>query len=377
MKLNVCIIGLSLSFLMGCSGTGKKNPAGNGHPVAGPPKIQGVAKAKVDKMLVSMYRRGIQHGRSIAIANMLVSTRNFDVVWETALQDLPKLPSLVPYLLGFLDSVNSQKPSKALEDRRAAKHYAPKLPLPQKQASNQIRDRCVLVLARMIPLAEDPELRNRLIPEKLKDQLREAMKREIKYANSDRLKNVLKVSNFVKAPENVDEVLKVFQKSILKEDWAVASATMSALKGSRDAGVRKAFLDAFKTLYAKPDQPESALCGSLLRNAADMSVDSSLLNLASSAAASGQPFDVRNAGIYSLGCFDRNKKYREKALSQLVTVLNKAGNRSLRITAVKAIARYKKGVAKLRVCESVIRDQRRPEDGDLLKAITTAIKDAS
>jgi len=381
-KILPCLICTAL--LAGCNGTNTIKNGNNGTQIkgSGPTKSIGISKAQADKLNVTYYNRGIKHGLSIGIINMLVSTRNFDVVWETALQDLSKNPSLVPYLIGFLDTVNGDTSTKRSEERRVAsnKNYAPRLLLPKKAAEQQIRDRCVLVLARMIPLAQDSVLGNKLIPKNIKKELREAMERELKFAGpGERRKNILAVKNFVKTTKSVIELLKTFNEAVNKDDWRLVGITMSALKGSRDPKVQVAFLKAFKKLYSKRDQPEPALCGALLRNTADISNSNELFNLACRATIAGQPFDIRNAGLYSLGRFSRSKSHQRKAIDVLASNVKRPGSQVLRITAVRSLGNFTggPGARQLRQCRSKIKAQKREQDQELLKEIDAAIAKAS
>lgn len=373
------ILCLSIVTAVACESP-TKNGNGEGEPKpikTPPPKIIGIPEAKVQQMVNDVYIRGISHGRGITAASMLVSTRNFDVVWETTLQDLRQLPSLVPYLLGFLDTVNREAPGKVQEGRRAARAYVPKLNRSKEQVEEQIRDRCIHVLALLIPIAQDPNFnRNRIFPESIKAELREAMERELRAASDGKRKrDILTVKNFVKPRENIEAVIKAFNQSLAKGDWQTLEATTKALVGVQDTRVKIAFFAGFKKLYSAPGQPEPALCGALLRGAANISVDSEMLNLAASATDSAQPFDIRSAGIFCLGKFARSAGLKGKALQNLSNVLKKKGIKSLRIEAAKALANFRGGpsLAKLRECRVAVQSEKNAENADLIQAIDAAI----
>ncbi|MDF1661496.1 MAG: hypothetical protein P1V97_06970 [Planctomycetota bacterium] len=373
------ILCLSVFIATAC-GAPAKNGEGKDKPkpiTTPPPKVIGIPEAKVQVMVNDVYVRGIGHGRGIAASSMLVSTRNFDVVWETTLQDLKQLPSLVPYLLGFLDTVNREVPQKVQEGRRAARAYVPKLNRSKEQVEEQIRDRCIHVLALLIPIAQDPNFnRNRIFPETIKTELRNAMDRELAVvSDGKRKRDILTVKNFVKPRENVEAVIKAFNQSLAKSDWQTLEATMKALVGVQDTRVQIALFNAFKKLYGSTGQPEPALCGALLRGAANISVDSEMLNLAASATDSVQPFDIRSAGIYCLGKFARRKGLQEKALQNLGNVLKKKGINNLRIEAAKALSNFRggPGLTKLRECRVAVQSEKSSENVELIQAIDAAI----
>ena len=150
---------------------------------------------------------------------------------------------------------------------------------------------------------------------------------------------------------------------------------MKALQGVQDSRVRVAFFNGFKKLYSSPGQPEPALCGALLRGAANIAVDSEMLNLAASATDSAQPFDIRSAGIYGLGKFARSSGLKQKALQNLSNVLKKTGVNTLRIEAAKALANFRggPGLAKLRECRIAVQSEKGAEKAELIQAIDAAI----
>ena len=324
MKNKLLLFLIYIPLFAGCTSSNEKRTASNPRLIKKvKKKVVGLSDAQVAAIRVKYYRRGIRHGQGIAIANMLVSTRSFDVLWETVIQNLPNNPSLVPYLRGFLDSVSGTV-KRASEERRAASNtnYSPRLPLPREQANEQIRNRCLLVLARMVPLAQDPEMGGKLIPESIKAELRDVMDRELKTTGAgERRKNIMIVKNFVKVPESVSQVLRAFNEALVEENWSALAVAMNALKGSRDEAVRASFLKALKALNSRDDQAEPGLCGALLRSAADISVGPKLLSLATRATLPTQAFDVRNAGLYCLGRFSQTKSLRNKALELLANKL--------------------------------------------------------
>lgn len=371
---------LSLSCLFGaaCQGPKKEPDKGKKEPIKEPePKVVGIPEAEVQAMVNKVYIRGIGHGRGITAASMLVSTRNFDVVWETTLQDLRQLPSLVPYVLGFLDTVNGSPPGRVQEGRRAARAYVPKLNRSKEQVDQQIRDRCVRVLALLVPIAQDPNFdRNKIFPQSIEAELRDAMDRELRVAgDGKRKKDILTVKNFIKPRENIGSVIEAFNQAFEKGDWQTVEATMKALVGVQDTRVRIALFNAFKKLYAAPGQPEPALCGALLKGAADIAIDSEMLNLAASAADSAQPFDVRAAGIYCLGKYARKQGLQDKALQNLSNVVKQKGVVTLRARAAKALGNFKggSGLNKLRECRVAVQAEKNPENAELIKAIDDAI----
>lgn len=332
--LSGLLVGLVAFGQAGC-GTPKKPAPERGDPpeqrgTGESPK--GVSEAEVRERLTTAFRRGYQHGQLVMIGSLLVSTRSYEPVWEASLQSFQRLPSLVPYLLGFLDSLHKDD-SADYEARRIARQQIPSVRVPR----DQLRDRCLLTLAKLVRLARsNAKLEDRLVPEKFRAELREAVAREARTAelSSESSRNAIELLGWRADDSAMPAVLTLLDQAVVAGDTATvrAAAALLSKRTYRPAG--KSFKEAFR----QPSIKDPGLRALLLQGAAACSPDADVLGLASVALGPEQPLRLRLAAAAALGTISRSTALTKRALETLARVVRDGRTGRVRSACVEAIA---------------------------------------
>lgn len=348
-----------------------------------PPEVRtvikkvGVPEAQHRKLVTASFQRGYKHGQSIAICTLLVQTRNYEVVWESNLQSLPKRPPMVPYLLGFLDSAHSSSPDTNDEARRIARQQAPKLSGSADQSNEQIRERCLASLSRLVRLTRNTKNPEKFIASSSKSALLQAMSRELRSGvRRDQLANILGILQFINDPKGTRELVQVFERALLDHEWALLRQTLQALTKVKDPTLHGIYEKAFTELQRIKE--ELGLQAELLRRMAEQKQNKTTLALLEKVLTNSDEQRLRLAALSGLSYYQQaNTLEQAKALKLLSAFILSKSPLPLRKSAVVTVGGFKNasGIGSLKACLKSIKEKPSENRDEMIKLIEATLKD--